>query len=282
MSRCDIPLPQPQKFLGTARTDPWWTQPTAVLIGLGFFIVYATWAAFQGEHFFLHSGGANYLSPFYSPVLFDPPGVHTGHAWFGDWPSWMPTSVWIIPITPALFILWAPGGFRFTCYYYRGAYYKAFWGDPPACGVGEPGFRGKKYRGEAKLPLLIQNIHRYMLYVAVVFLFILSYDAIISYFFLNEATGNREFGIGVGSLILTLNPIFLGAYTLGCHSMRHLVGGRLNILSKHPLRKKAYDCSSCLNKRHMQWAWVSLIWVAFCDVYVRLCSMGVWTDFRLL
>ena len=28
----------------------------------------------------------------------------------------------------------------------------------------------------------------------------------------------------------------------------------------------------------MQFAWVSLIWVVFTDVYVRLVSMGVITD----
>ena len=29
-----------------------------------------------------------------------------------------------------------------------------------------------------------------------------------------------------------------------------------------PLRKKAYDCVSCFNRHHMQWAWFSLFWVA--------------------
>ena len=65
--------------------------------------------------------------------------------------------------SPALLILPFPGLFRVTCYYYRGAYYKAFWADPPACAVGEP---RKRYRGEAAFPLIVQNIHRYFLYVA--------------------------------------------------------------------------------------------------------------------
>jgi hypothetical protein len=88
--------------------------------------------------------------------------------------------------------------------------------------------------------------------------------------------------VGVGSLVLTLNPILLGGYTLGCHSVRHLVGGRFDQMSRHPTRKKAYDCITCLNRRHMMWAWASLIWVGFCDVYIRLCSMGIWYDYRLL
>ena len=31
----------------------------------------------------------------------------------------------------------------------------------------------------------------------------------------------------------------------------------------------------------MSWAWCSLFWVAFADLYVRLCSMGIWTDWRI-
>jgi hypothetical protein len=51
-------------------------------------------------------------------------------------------------------VLWAPGLFRLTCYYYRGAYYKAFWADPPACAVGEP---RKLYLGEQSFLLIMQN-----------------------------------------------------------------------------------------------------------------------------
>jgi hypothetical protein len=286
------PLPKPPGFLETSRTDRWWLQPLLVLGGLLVFLIYGNWAAFQGTHYFLRDGGGNYevlrnyLSPFYSPTLFDAPGHYSAHAWFGPWPEWL---MWMpaILMTPAILILWAPGLFRFTCYYYRGAYYKAFWGDPTNCAVGEPGARGKNYRGERWFPLVFQNVHRYALYIALLFLIILSYDAIIAYiFFVPDATsttGYRStFGVGVGSLILTLNPILLGGYTLGCHSLRHLVGGKFDQMSRHPTKKKVYDCVTCLNRRHMMWAWASLIWVGFCDVYVRLCSMGIWYDYRLL
>ena len=64
--------------------------------------------------------------------------------------------------------------------------------------------------------------------------------------------------------------------------MRHLIGGRLNELSKAPIRQKAYDCASCLNGRHMLWAWMSLFWVGFTDLYIRLCSMGVWFVWRIV
>jgi hypothetical protein len=63
--------------------------------------------------------------------------------------------------------------FRLTCYYYRGAYYKAFWADPPSCTVSEP---RKKYWGENSFPLIIQNIHRISFYVALFFILFLGYD----------------------------------------------------------------------------------------------------------
>jgi hypothetical protein len=280
MSQADLRLPQMRPLGGTSRSDTWWLQPIAVFSGLLAFIVYSTWAAFQGVHFHFDGSGAHYLSPFYSPLLFDVAGPPSGHAWFGPKPDWLPWPSFLA-FSPALLILWAPGGFRFTCYYYRGAYYKSFWADPPACAVGEPGFRGKKFRGEAKLPLILQNVHRYFLYLAIGFLFILAYDAFMAYRFTDATTGKTGFGLAVGSLVLTINPILLGGYTLGCHSLRHLIGGRSDCLSKHPTRTKCYDGVSCLNRKHMLFAWLSLFWVGFTDFYVRMCSMGVITDWRL-
>ena len=57
----------------------------------------------------------------------------------------------------------SPAFFRLTCYYYRGAYYKAFWADPPSCTVGEP---RSSYWGENSFPLILQNVHRYMLFLS--------------------------------------------------------------------------------------------------------------------
>lgn len=251
----------------TARRDAWWIRPLVIFIVLSSFIVYATWAAFQGAHY----TAGPYLSPLYSPVLFGDPS----HAWFGPKPLWWPL---ILPFSPALLILWAPGGFRLTCYYYRGAYYKSFWADPPACAVGEP---RKKYWGENSLPLILQNAHRFFLYLAVVFIFILLYDAWKAMWF-PDATGEAHFGIGVGTIVLTANAILLGIYTFSCHSFRHLVGGFRDQLSRSPVQRKVYNCASCLNRRHMNWAWFSLFSVAFADIYVRLVSMGIWTDYRFL
>jgi hypothetical protein len=261
-----VPLTR-RRFGETMRRDAWWVQPLVVFLILSAFVVYATWAAFQNAHYEF----GPYLSPFYSPVLFG----DSAHAWFGPKPAWWPG---LLPFSPALIILPFPGLFRFTCYYYRGAYYNAFWSDPPACTVGEP---RKHYLGERYFPLILQNVHRYFLYIALGFLVILASDVWHALWF-TDAAGVTRFGIGVGTLVLALNVFLLGSYTLGCHSMRHISGGYLDRLAGRPARKLAYDCSSCLNRWHMRWAWMSLFGVAFADLYVRLCSMGIWHDWRIL
>ncbi len=258
MPDIDLPLRR-LRFGQTARRDAWWGPQALTFTILSAFIVYATWAAFQGDHYTY----GPYLSPFYSPLLFG-----GKDAWFGAFPSWVPRFV-----TPAVVILWMPAGFRVTCYYYRGAYYKAFWADPPACAVGEP---RETYWGERSFPLILQNVHRYFLYIALAFIVLLALDAWRGLWF------DGHFGIGVGSLVLIANVTLLTCYTLGCHSLRHLVGGGKDIHSDKPVRKTCYDCVSSLNRRHMLFAWMSLFGVALTDVYVRLCSMGVIRDWRLL
>jgi len=259
MSSIDVPL-RNGGFGRTMRKDSWWVEPLLVFLGFSAFIVYSTWAALQNAHYTF----GPYLSPFYSPLLMT------------EKPGWWPA---FLPFSAAMLILWAPGGFRFTCYYYRGAYYKAFWADPVSCTVGEA---RKSYWGEKSFPLIIQNIHRYFLYIALVFIAILARDAWKAMWFPSPAAGGDTFGIGLGTLVLTVNPILLACYTLGCHSLRHLTAGKLDAFSKAPTRKAAYDCVSCLNRRHMMWAWFSLFWVGFTDVYIRLCSMGILTDWRIL
>jgi hypothetical protein len=254
-------------FAQTSRRDWWWVTPLAIFIGLSLFIVYATWAAFQNAHYTY----GNYQSPFYAPEIWgDSP-----HAWFGPKPAFIPA--WV-PFSPALLILPFPGLFRFTCYYYRGAYYKSFWLDPPACAVGEP---RSGYRGEQSFPLVMQNIHRYFMWIAVIFLFLLSWDVWLALWF-PAPGGGETFGIGVGTIVLAVNVVLLSCYTLGCHVMRHIAGGSHDEVSKHPFCDRAYACSTSLNYKHQLFAWCSLFSVAFADVYIRLCSMGIWTDLRIL
>ena len=243
------------RFGNTLRRDPWWIEILPVVLVLGGFGVYATLRAFEGKYY----EWGPYLSPFYSPLI-DPQ-----HQWLPRW------------LSPALLILAAPLGFRATCYYYRKAYYRAFFWDPPACAVDESPRR--HYRGETAFPFILQNVHRYFFYLAVLFIFFLWYDAIRSFFF------DGHFGVGVGTLVLTLNVILLSLYTFSCHSLRHLAGGKLDCFSCATFgrsRFEAWRLSTILNERHMLFAWCSLFSVGFADFYVRMVSCGAIRDLRLL
>ena len=246
----NISIQHPNRsFLETTRIDNWWVGPLLTSIGLLAFIFYSTWAAFQNEHY----QWGPYLSPFYAPLL--------------EFEWW--------PLSPAFLILWAPAGFRFTCYYYRKAYYRSFFLTPSACAVGA---RPQKYRGERFL-LVFQNLHRYFLYIALIFCVILSYDAIVSFSFENGL------GVGVGSIIMTINAISLTAFTLGCNSLRHLVGGNVDCYSCASFghqRYQAWKFVSLFNVHHNLWAWISLFWVGFTDLYIRLVSMSIISDYRIL
>jgi hypothetical protein len=181
------------------------------------------------------------------------------------------------PFSPALLILGAPLGFRVTCYYYRKAYYRAFFLDPPACAVGEPGEH--RYRGETAFPFILQNLHRYFLYLALIFLVILWYDAIRAFFF------DGRFGVGVGSLVLLANIILLTFYTFSCHSLRHIVGGKVDCFSCAAFGRSRYETwrrFSFLNEHHMLFAWLSLFSVGLADLYVRFVATGALHDLRLL
>ena len=260
---------QAQRTFGeTMRRDFWWVEQLLVLVGLGSFVVYATWAALQGQNYW----SGNLLSPFYSPEIWGP----SPHALFGPQPAWLPWPSFM-PYSAAIIILAIPGNFRLTCYYYRGAYYKAFWGDPPGCGVGEA---RKSYRGERWLPLVIHNVHRYFLYGAFAVWAFLVYDVWVAMWF-TDAAGLKTFGISVGTLLFAVNVVFLWLYSTGCHSLRHLIGGHVDEFSKHPIRHRMWKGVSWLNHRHRLFAWCSLFSVGFSDIYVRLCATGVWHDLRL-
>ena len=185
-------------------------------------------------------------------------------------------------LSPALLILPAPLGFRATCYYYRKAYYRAFFLDPPACAVSESGARS--YKGETAFPFILQNIHRYFLYLAILFLFFLWKDAIEAFSF-PARLGAREFGIGFGSLIMLANVTLLTLYTFSCHSLRHLAGGKLDCFSCTafgPPRYTVWSKLTFLNDRHMIFAWLSLFSVGLTDFYIRCLSSGLFKEIRIL
>ena len=248
----------------TLRTDLWWRPPliqaTVLTVLLGYVVV----RLFLRQDYWVPE--YNYLTPLYSPCISascTEGSTHFGSI-FGELPVWIPLPIIVFPILL---------GFRGTCYYYRKAGYRAFLLSPPGCAVSEP---AKKYAGETRFPLVLQNLHRYFFYLASALLLINTYDAVLAFF---PADGGL--GVGLGSLILLANVVMLWLYSLSCHACRHIFGGRLKHFSKHPVQYWFWTQLSKLNGRHMQFAWASLITVMFTDFYIMSISAGWLTDLRL-
>jgi len=247
----------------TLRTDPWYNRGRVVATLLTIWVVYATVRVFTGHWYFVPQ--YHYLTPFYSPCVSGecvPGSSALGH--------WIPAVPPIIPyaFVALVFVL----GFRLTCYYYRRAYYRAFWRAPAACAVREP---HEKYTGETRFPLIMQNLHRYFFFAAILISILNTYDAVDSF---HGKDGG--IGMGLGTLIICINVILLWAYTLSCHSCRHITGGRLKNFSKHPVRYWAWTQISKLNAKHMQLAWTTLGTLMLTDLYIMLVASGAISDLR--
>jgi hypothetical protein len=259
-------------FASTQRIDRWWAEPAWTAAGLILFFGYLTFRAFNATYVWYDP----YISPTVAPPVFTPafgyPGaVPLEHSWFGAFPAWWPA---FLPQSPAFFIPGVAIAFRFTCYYYRGSYYKALALTPPSCAV-----RGisRRYRGETTL-LLFQNLHRYTLYAALFLLACLWWEAVAAFF------RRGQFGMGVGTVVMVVNATLLTGYTFGCHSWRHLIGGRLDCFTCDGVRSPRYGMwkgSTWLNERHMAFAWISLVWVSFTDFYIYLVSAGIIRDLNI-
>ena len=245
----------------TLRQDRWWLYPLTTFTVFFSFVVYSTIRAFMDKDYFAEP----YLSPFYSPCLGD---CVEGSSDFGQPFGWFPLSA-------ALIILIFPLGFRLTCYYYRKAYYRAFWLSPPACGVAEP---HAAYTGETRFPLILQNVHRWFWYATFVVALILTWDVVLAF---GPAPGESDgIHMGLGTVLMLINVAFIWLYQLSCHSCRHIVGGRLRHFSKHPVRYRLWTWVSVLNKRHANYAWLSLFSVALVDLYIYLLASGAFDDPR--
>jgi len=249
----------------TLRTDLWWRAPLATFVLLSIWVLYALVRTVSQRDYFV--GRYHYLSPFTSPCVTAScvPGSRDFGTWFGHFPPFLPLGLLILP-----FLL----GFRLSCYYYRKAYYRGFWRSPPACGVAEP---HAKYTGETRFPLILQNAHRYFFAAAVLVSLVNSYDVIRAF-----RGGDGGVGLGLGTLIMLANVVLLWCYTLGCHSCRHIVGGRLKHFSAHPVRYRAWTIVSKLNARHMLFAWTTLASLMITDGYIALVSAGAFPDPRIV
>jgi hypothetical protein len=239
------------------RTDAWWVAPLMVALALVAFVAYAAWALLQNGNYY----AAPYLSPFYSPCL-AANCVHVSLPLIGT--GWT--------LSPALLVLWIPGGFRATCYYYRKAYYRSLFRSPMACAIPDA---AHGYSGETRFPLLLQNLHRYFFYLTLPVLGFLWWDALRAFRF---ADG---WGTGVGTVILCANAALLSLYCFSCNSCRHACGGYLDSFRAAPLRFRAWKIVNRLNEKHREFAWASLASVVLADLYVRLLSMGLLYDARL-
>ena len=257
-----------QGFGETKRRDNWAVYPVLQAVVFTFCAAYLTFSGvFWGPLFGPQYVEAdNYLSPLFSPLIV-----------FPNMPVWL---------SPGLLILWIPIGFRATCYYYRKAYYRFYFGDPPGCAVGESSVhRETNISLENALPFILQNLHRYLLYLAFIPLFFLWIDVGVAFANPNETTGAWEPRLGLGGVVLLVNTVLLTGYSLSCHSLRHLVGGRVDCFSCTRARRIRYTLWQRLtdfNRNHMWWAWTSLLTVTFADMYVRALHAGWFTDPQIL
>lgn len=251
------PVLRTEGYGKTQRHGPWWGEQAFTISALVLFGIYGIWAAAQNAHYMV----GPYLSPFYSPNL---------AALFPEFMSWLKFS-------PAFLVLWIPLGFRGTCYFYRRAYYRAFFNDPPSCAVDKPQLRPAQYTGETMFPFVLQNFHRYFLYLAIVL-------ALFHWVHVVESLQwQGQWGFGVGSLILLLDAILLTLYVFSCHSLRHALGGRLNHFTGglwNRVRHSLWKTQTGFNEEHWFYAWASLFTVGLTDVYIRLVSMGVLADWN--
>jgi hypothetical protein len=245
-----------QRGLGaTRRRDRWWVAPAVqgamftLLAGYLFFSG-IVWTPLLGTAYEVDG----YLSPLFSPLI--APGA-------------LPAF-----ISPGLLILWIPLGFRATCYYYRKAYYRFYFADPPGCAVAEPTVH-RRYAMETRFPFILQNVHRYFLYLAFIPLTFLWLDLIPA--FMPE--GHPR--VGLGGLLFLGNVILLTGFSLSCNSLRHIVGGHLDCFSctrRQRVQYTFWQRLTSLNRNHMAWAWTSFVSVTLADVYVRLLALGVFAD----
>ncbi len=250
----------------TLRTDRWWVGPAITVTVLVAFVAYTTWAIFVNRDYYVGAAAhRDLISPFYSPCIM-------ASCVAGAKGTFFVINWW--HITPALIVLAGPLPFRLTCYYYRRAYYRSFWLSPPACAVADA---HRRYSGETRFPLILQNAHRYFFYLAAIFNVILTIDAVVAF----RLPGQGGIGVSVGTIVLVVNAASLWLYSLSCHAARHLCGGQLRSFSKSRVRYRLWRLLSPLNARHMQIAWFSLIVVALADLYVRLVASGAFHDPKL-
>ena len=225
------PIARQTSFGATMRRDAWWVQPLLIFLALGAFIVYSTWAAFQGRT--ITPGPTSRRSIRRRSLAIrrtagsdrSPAGGRVAAVFAG---AADPLGAGAVPADLLLLsrrllqgVLGRPARLR---------------GGRAAEELPRRAFVSADHAECASLLSLSRA-------ASSVFL---AHDVWKALWFADPATGTRRFGIGVGTLVLAVNVVLLGGYTFGCHSLRHLVGGFLDEPSKAPLCHKAWRCVSCL------------------------------------
>ncbi|MDE2935167.1 MAG: succinate dehydrogenase [Chloroflexota bacterium] len=255
-----VAAPLRRGFLTTLREDRWWVEPALVFASMSLFFGWLTISIFMdfGPMGHYEVEGTYLLTPVFEPTWLTMINADWEGAWY---------------LSPAFIILLGPVAFRATCYYYRRAYYRSYFLSPPACAVGDV---GPTYKGESRFPLIIQNLHRFTMYLALLWVVLLWIGATRSFYVPGEG-----WGFGIGSVLFVFTAFFLMMYTFSCHSLRHFVGGGLNCFSCSrwtQTRKRVWDYVTIWNANHRFWAWSSLLIIVLADVYIRLVANGHMTD----
>lgn len=173
-----------------------------------------------------------YIDPFYSPTIL------------------------IIPIIAL---------FRLTCYGFRKSYNRHLFKHPQSCIISKQSNKQNYYTGETSLLFRIENLHRYFMYFSLLILPFFYYDLYLSLVF------NLSI-LRLGSIFLLIDTILLTLYIFSCHSIRNLIGGNkdcFSCLKFSQKRKKLFDLQSFLNSNHEFFAWSSLVFIIFVDLYIR-------------
>ena len=254
-------LPISQGFGETNRIDRWWMEPLWMGVALTVALVYTFLRLifFDGA---IHYDDHRVTSPIFSPDII--------HLWSLEVPAWA---------NSAMLILWIPFGFRGTCYYMRRVYYRTFFASPVACVVAEPKIsKSLGYRGERGL-FIFNNLHRIMLYLAIIILFMKYIDVFHTLRF-HDVDGTNSYGLSVGTFVLAAESFLLTMYVTSCHAFRHLVGGgnKRWSLGFEKIQGNIFRFVSKANVHHGFWFWTSLGMVFLGDLFVWAVAEGILSD----
>lgn len=170
--------------------------------------------------------------------------------------------------SPTILILPAIALFRLTCYAFRKSYNKHLFKHPQSCIIKTGTDFKRSYSGETSFLFRFENLHRYFMYFSVLILPFFYYDAYISFIY------NISL-LRLGSILLLADAVILSLYVFSCHSVRNLIGGNkdcFQCLKFSIKRKKIFDFQSFLNEHHEFFAWFSLAFIIFIDLFIRFIA----------